>query len=127
MILTRVILACKLGRPLLPKMQACHTCDNPPCVNPEHLFENTPLYNTRDKIKKCRARYLEGEEQPTSRLSKEEVLEIKVLLKQNLPQKEIANMYSISQQHVSDINTNRRWKHLLIKGYQYEGHTRSHS
>jgi len=103
-------------------MQACHTCDNPPCVNPDHLFEGTPLYNTRDKITKGRARYLQGEEQPASKLSKKEVLQIKKLLKQNLPQKQIASMFCISQQHVSDINTNRKWKHLLVEGYTYYGH-----
>jgi len=35
-------------------MLACHHCDNPPCVNPEHLFIGTNLDNVQDSIKKGR-------------------------------------------------------------------------
>lgn len=50
----RYALELHLGRPLLPGMEACHTCDNPPCCNPAHLFEGTRLANEQDKTAKGR-------------------------------------------------------------------------
>jgi hypothetical protein len=35
-------------------MGACHSCDNPPCCNPTHLFEGSTLDNIRDAAAKGR-------------------------------------------------------------------------
>jgi len=86
----------------------CHTCDNPSCVNPEHLFTGTYSDNTKDMIKKGRRPCQKGIKNPRSKLTEQQV---KAIRKDNRLQKEIAYDYNLSQGHVS----------ALKRGEHYEG------
>ena len=44
------------GCPIPRGMHVCHTCDNPPCYNPDHLFLGTPQDNASDRKAKGRGR-----------------------------------------------------------------------
>lgn len=52
----RMIAAAKLGRRLLAGHEecACHHCDNPPCVNPKHIFVGSATDNMHDMLRKGR-------------------------------------------------------------------------
>jgi hypothetical protein len=45
-----------LGRPIAPGLSALHRCDNPPCVNPDHLYEGDQLRNITDAVERGRMR-----------------------------------------------------------------------
>lgn len=50
----RFALELALGRTLAPGEFACHTCDNPPCVRPEHLYPGTRVDNAQDAVRRGR-------------------------------------------------------------------------
>lgn len=60
--------------PLNDSEVACHSCDNPPCCNPSHIFTGTHADNTRDMMAKGRAGFT-GERHYAARVSDELVAE----------------------------------------------------
>ena len=54
----------------------CHTCDNPTCTNPAHLFLGSQRDNILDMEAKGRALHLAGEQHYKSKLTEKEVVEI---------------------------------------------------
>ena len=87
-----------------------HKCDNPLCVNPNHLFMGSDADNVRDCATKNRRNYSYGENNGSAKLSGEDILRIRELLLIGISTKEIGNMYGVSQQSISLINTNKTWK-----------------
>lgn len=92
----------------------CHSCDNPPCVNPAHLFLGTHNDNMRDKVQKGRANggANKGEINPEHILKTEQVKEIIQLLKQKVPRKVLAAQYGVAYPTISCIAQGRTWKHI---------------
>jgi hypothetical protein len=90
-----------------------HTCDNPPCVNPEHLRLGTHQDNMDDKMKKGRHECgrLIGETNGQAKLTSEDVLRIREMVKFK-SQREVARLFLISPRQVSRIARRERWAHL---------------
>lgn len=87
----------------------CHKCDNPRCVNPIHLYAGTAHDNMVDKVRRGRANTPRGEKHGASKLTRTQVLEIIELRKKGEKLDKIAERFSISFQHVSDICHRRKW------------------
>lgn len=89
----------------------CHTCDNPSCINPDHLFAGTILDNNLDKINKGRANTARGIRNSQSKLTEKQVIEIKNF-KGRKTSLEVAKMYGISFSNVCLIWRGQSWGHL---------------
>lgn len=53
----RLVLMIAKG-PIPKKLKACHSCDYPPCANPDHVFAGTSSQNTRDSVAKKRVPFV---------------------------------------------------------------------
>lgn len=117
----RLSLAFGLGREIGVGLYACHECDNPCCVRPDHLFEGTVVDNKRDSKMKGRdllAGYQPGhsmsvgEKHPSAKLTEEKVKDI--LIRSGLGQrnKDIAEIYGVSPSLISYIKTGKIWGHI---------------
>jgi len=100
-------------------MCVCHKCDNPPCVNPDHLFLATHKDNMRDMVTKGRARggspkgTFEGERNPGVKISTEAVLAIRLLYEQGYSVAEISRRFaSVSYSNIWLIVKRKAWTHI---------------
>ena len=57
----RVVWEAHNAEPIPPGMHVLHTCDNPRCVNPKHLFLGTNEDNIQDKCRKGRQKGISSE------------------------------------------------------------------
>lgn len=74
----------------------CHTCDNPGCVNPDHLFLGTNEDNAKDKVSKSRQSCLHGTSNGRAKISHTQVEEIRKLYKSgNSSAKSIGALFGI--------------------------------
>lgn len=88
-----------------------HRCDNPPCVNPLHLYVGTKKDNAGDRESRGRGVVprLKGEGHPQCKLTDGQAEQIKALAqKGTVSQRRIAAMFGISQAHVSEIKNGRK-------------------
>jgi hypothetical protein len=98
--------------PIPDNLQVLHKCDNPPCVNPEHLFLGTPNDNAKDRAKKGRQQRHHGESNPNSKVSVEDVKEIRKMHKQGYTSKQIAELFPIASSSIRRIYSRKDWKHI---------------
>lgn len=85
------------------KMLICHHCDNPPCINPKHLFLGTYKDNYQDCKNKNRLNYKGNFTKKLSKSLCGKIIRIKRALSKNKTIIEIALLTKMTQQEISDI------------------------
>lgn len=86
--------------PIPERLFVCHHCDNPKCVNPNHLFLGTHADNMHDGWNKNRFPY--GDNHSKSKLSSGQVVQIRKI-GTSMTQLKIAKMFGVSRGHISEI------------------------
>lgn len=85
-----------------------HKCDNPSCINTDHLFLGTHVDNSDDKVAK--GRQARGESSGRAKLKEQDVLAIRK--NTNDSGANIAKSYGMSPEAVYSIKKKRNWRHI---------------
>jgi len=103
-----------LNKGPIPKgLKVCHHCDNPPCVNPDHLFLGTDKDNSHDALEKGRLKPMRGSENGYSILTEEQVTEARQRwIPYKFPAWKLAKEYGISAGQMERILRREAWPHL---------------
>jgi hypothetical protein len=100
-----------LFRGPIPKgSYVCHSCDNPACVNPAHLWIGTATANARDRDAKDRVQH--GTGHYAAKLKPEDVAEI-IKSSHALTQRELAGRFGVAQPTINAILSGKAWKRAV--------------
>lgn len=91
------------GKPFPPDLVACHHCDNPGCVRPDHIFAGTMKDNILDAAKKGRLQAI---------LDEDAVLEIRNRHASGETQTSLAEEFGVNLSTVNDVVNGRWWEHV---------------
>lgn len=102
--------------PIPPGLNVCHHCDNPPCVNPDHLFVGSHADNVADRVGKGRTRTRtwdeRGEINPAAKLTNVQVATIKAKGLAGYTIMELASEFGVSFSNVAMILRGKTWSHI---------------
>ncbi len=90
-----------------------HTCDNPPCINPAHLYVGTHEDNEADKDAKGRRPI--GQESGAAKLTEADVKAIVARVESGIERRAVAAAFSVSTSLINAIMVGRVWRHVTGK------------
>jgi hypothetical protein len=101
-------------------MLVCHSCDNPPCCNPRHLWIGTAADNNRDRAKKGRSRPYtgprtwarKGSSVPSSKLKEDDVIKMRDRHAAGATIASLAVEFGVHYQQAFRIVHRLQWKHV---------------
>lgn len=95
------------GRSFRKGEYACHHCDNPGCVNPDHIYVGTPKDNMRDALE--RGRFPHGSRCHMARLTEANVREIR---RGGKTDQQWAEQFGVSRPTVTMARSGTTWRHI---------------
>ena len=91
--------------------EVCHSCDNPGCCNPGHLWLGTHKENMEDMARKGRGHKhgLKGSDHPSAKLTTEQVLEIRASVSDA---RDMARRFRVTPENIRRIRQRKSWAHV---------------
>lgn len=95
-------------------MLVCHSCDNPKCVRPDHLFLGTAEDNAADKLAKGRHRWgaAGGARNPNAKMGEDQARAVVAMLLAGMTNTAIAAALPVGHSMVSRIRVGKAWRDL---------------
>lgn len=90
----------------------CHKCDNPSCINPDHLFQGTLQDNQKDSFRKGRNPYFvrRGNNHRFSKLKESDIPVIREQLCLGVSPTKIAKVYGVDDTTIFSIKNRKTWR-----------------
>lgn len=99
--------------PIPKKMNVCHSCDIPACLNPDHLWLGTQQDNLADMRRKGRANVGRGVTHRSVKLTPDQVLQIRHEHKNiDITMSALARVYKVSKNTIRALLSRRSWRHI---------------
>lgn len=98
-----------INGPIPDGLCVLHKCDNPGCVNYNHLFIGTTKDNVVDMFNKGRANKVKGEKHGGSKLTEAQVIQIR---EDSRTHEKIAKTYNVYRTVITKIKNRQIWKHV---------------
>jgi hypothetical protein len=97
-----------------PKINVCHSCDNPSCVNPDHLWLGSQMENVTDMMQKGRGNKARGVEHHNCKITEQEVRDIKKMYNEGIKMTVIHRSLNVPYKTVQHICYGSSWRHVKI-------------
>jgi len=91
-------------------MCVLHTCDDPACVNPEHLHLGTQKINAYERETRNRGNHVTGEKNGRSKFTIEQILEIRKKSASGISNRKLAKEYGVVNSTIHFIKSRQHWK-----------------
>jgi len=117
LVVSRIMAHAAYGKPSKKKPYACHTCDNPPCCNPKHLFWGSMKDNLDDASAKGRCavqrhpEIIRGERNGSAKLTEAQVADIYT---SGESKRQAADRFRVSVSLVKAIRQGKNWRHVTV-------------
>lgn len=96
--------------PITDKLIILHSCNNPLCINPDHLSQGTIKQNSIDMI--FSGNSMRGSKNHFAKLDEKKVISIRQMHKKGFPLVILASKFNVTIHCIKQIISRRIWKHI---------------